>query len=493
MLEKILRLGKEAAIYGLSSIVGRFLNFLLVPFYTNVLLPSEYGVIANLYAYIAFATVIYGYGMDAAFMRFWVSPESGGQKQKFSTPLISLFLTSLALSSLLHWQSTAIAGWIGISPAEALLVRYTAWILFFDTLAQIPFSFLRMENKAGTFAAIRIVSIVLTIILNIVLILGFQMRAEGVVLANLLASIATFLIHLKYILPNLTSSFSGSLYKDLMKFGIPYVPAGLAGIAMQVIDRPILKALTDDATVGIYQASYRLGIFMMLVVGMFDYAWRPFFLKHAEEPDAKKLFARVFTYFLLLAMFLFVVLTLFIEDLIRVKIAGIYFIHPDYWGGVLIVPVILLAYVFNGAYTNFVVGVFLKKKTIYLPWVFGAGAVVNIVANFLLIPRFGMMGSAYATLISYAVLAVGIYFASQKFYRIEYEWRKIAALLAIAAVVVSVFQLSPIDPGAWEGLLTKMILVAVFVVLLFFGRVLAWEEVRQTGMALNKFVRKNHQ
>lgn len=488
MLDKILRLGKEAAIYGLSSIVGRFLNFLLVPFYTNVLLPSEYGIIANLYAYIAFATIIYGYGMDAAFMRFWASMEIGDKKQNFSTPLISLVVTSLVLSLMLSWYSPAVAGWIGMAGEHTILVRYTAWILFFDTLAHIPFSYLRMENKAGTFATIRIANIVFTILLNILLILGFHMKAEGVVLANLIASVITFLIHLRSIISHFTLSFSRPLYRELLKFGIPYVPAGLAGIAMQVIDRPILKALTNDATVGIYQASYRLGIFMMLVVGMFDYAWRPFFLKHADEPDAKQLFARVFTYFLLVAAFVFVVLTLFVEDLIRVKIGTIYFIHPDYWAGVVIVPTILLAYVFNGAYANFVVGVYLKKKTLALPYVFGAGALVNVSANYLLIPILGIMGAAYATLLSYAVLAVGMYFASQRLFRIEYEWLKVITVLAVVTLVVSLFNLSSLEPGTWEGLLAKSALVTGFVILLFFGRVVEPNEVKEVGSLLRQFV-----
>ncbi|MGH2567689.1 MAG: lipopolysaccharide biosynthesis protein, partial [Bacteroidota bacterium] len=277
MIDKILRLGKDAAIYGLSSILGRFLNFLLVPFYTNYLLPSEYGVVANIYAYIAFVLILYGYGMEQAYMRFVVSPEHGDKRDNFSTPFFSLVVTSLLFSGLIHLFSAPAAALIGVDPSQSALIGYAAWILCFDTLMAVPYASLRMDQKAKTFAALRVFHIVLNVVLNIVLIVGFGMKADGVLLANLAASLLTFLVLLKLTGHQLVPKFSSKLYRELLRFGLPYIPAGLAGIALQVIDRPILKALTDDATVGVYQANYRLGVLMMLVVSMFDYAWRPFF------------------------------------------------------------------------------------------------------------------------------------------------------------------------------------------------------------------------
>jgi len=485
MIEKIVRLGKEAAIYGLSSIVGRFLNFLLVPFYTNLLVPSEYGIIANLYSYIAFAAIIFGYGMDAAYMRFVASLEIGDKKQNFSTPLISLVCTSLVLSLLISWQTPLLAEWMGMGAGGELLVLVAAWILFFDTAVLIPYAYLRMENKAGTFALIRIANIVLTVLLNIVFLLGFEMKADGVVLANLLASVLTFGIHLRSIVSNFTPAVPANLYKEHLKFGLPYIPAGLASVAMQVIDRPLLKALTDDATVGIYQANYRMGVFMMLFVGMFDYAWRPFFLKHANEPDAKQLFAKVFTFFNVAAMSLLVLLTLFIEDLIRIQIGSVFFIHPDYWPGAVIIPVILLAYVLNGAYVNFLIGVYLEKKTSVLPYVFGIGALVNVVSNLILIPEYGIMGAAYATLLSYAALAVGIYLPSQRLYKIDYEWKKIASVFAAAALVIVISRFMPLEPGTLAGLLWKTGFLAAFFALLFASRIISVRELREARGTFN--------
>jgi O-antigen/teichoic acid export membrane protein len=477
MIEKILRLGKDAAIYGLSSILGRFLNFLLVPFYTNYLLPAEYGVVANIYAYIAFANVVYGYGMDNAYMRFVSSLEMGDRKEHFSTPLFSLAATSVLLSSLIHLFAPVISAWIGIDPGQVNLVRYSAWIICFDTLMIVPYASLRMEQKAKTFATIRVIHIVLTVLFNIILIVGFQMKAEGVLLANLIASIITILILLKVTGNQIIPRFSRTLYSALLSFGLPYVPAGLAGVAMQVIDRPILKALTNDATVGIYQANYRLGVLMMLTVSMFDYAWRPFFLTHANEEGAKQLFARVFTYFTTALLFIFVAVSLFIEDIVRIKLGSGYFFNTAYWEGARIVPWILLSYVFTGAYVNFVVGVNMEKKTGYLPLVTGAGAMVNIAVNYALIPTYGIMGAAYATLAAYMVMAAGMYFASQRFYVVEYEWSKIVRLILIVVITYGGAMMMHLEPMTMVGLCLKLSLCILFVVLVVVFKIVTPREL----------------
>ena len=471
MIEKILRLGKDTAVYGVSSIVGRFLNFLLVPFYTHYLAPSEYGTVATLYSYIAFGFIIYGYGLESAYMRYVASLEIGDKKQNFSTPFLSLWMTSAILSLGVFVFSDEINRWIGLGVGGGLLIRYAAWILFFDALVIIPFASLRMELKAKTFAGLKVFNILVNVAANVVLLVVMNMRAEGVLLANLIASVVTFLVLLKMIFSYLTFRLPEKLYPALLKFGLPLIPAGIASVAMHVIDRPILKALTDEATVGVYQANYRLGILMMLLVSMFDYAWRPFYLTHYNDSDAKPMFARVFTYLVALLAFVLVAVSFFIEDLIQIKILGGYFFNQAYWSGVAIVPWILLSYIFAGAYGNFVIGVNIEKKTHYLPLITGAGAVVNVVANYLLVPYFGMMGAAYATLASYVTMAIGIYFPSQRLYRVEYEWGKVIRIaLCVGVVFVAYGFIAPV-PATASGILVKSLLVCAFVLLLFVTRV----------------------
>ncbi len=489
MLDRIFKLGKEAAVYGLSSIVGRFLNFLLVPFYTNFLGKVGFGVQANIYAYIAFAFVLYGYGMDSAYMRFVVSSDAADKKQTFSIPFFSLLLTSVLFSLLVHLFAPEISDLIG-AHGHADLIRYSSWILCFDTLAIVPFAYLRMTNRAKTFAGLRILNILINIALTIVMLLVLKMNLEAVFIANLIASAATVLMLVLIVLPQLTVRMSTGLFKDMLKFGMPYIPAGLAGIAIQVIDRPIVRALTDDATLGVYSANYRLGVLMMLVVGMFDYAWRPFFLTHAKDQDAPKLFSKVFTYFVALLMFVFVTGSLFIEDIVRIKMFGRYFIHPDFWGGLSIVPIILLSYVFTGAYVNFVVGVYLEKKTKYIPYATGAGALVNVGANLILIPKFGIAGAATATLLSYLVMAIGIYFPSQRLYHVEYEWWRIVRVAFAACAVVVPVLLMGLQPASTIGIAVKLGATFLFIALVFILRIFDSADIRETRDALSKmFVR----
>ncbi|HOV98492.1 MAG TPA: oligosaccharide flippase family protein [Bacteroidota bacterium] len=477
MRAKLVELGKDTAIYGLSTILGRLLNFLIVPLYANILLPAENGIVANLYAYIAFVFVFYTYGMEQAYMRFVSSLDLGDEKQNFSVPFLSLFGTSLIFSTVIHLNASFFAQLIGMRATDAILVRYAAWILFFDTLCVVPFASFRMKRKAHIFAILKLVNIVCTLLLNIVFLLGIGMHTEGVFLANLIASMLTFLFMVKSVRTQLTFRFPKQLYRQMLSFGVPYIPSGIASMAMQVIDRPIVKAMTNDATLGLYQLNYRLGIFMMLVVGMFDYAWRPFFLTHAKEPDAPKLFSRVFTYFTLLMSVVFLVVSLFIDDLVRLQLFGKHFFPPMYWQGTLIVPIIMLGYMFSGFSSCFVVGIYIEKKTYFLPLITGAGAIINVVVNVLLIPVLNITGAALATAASYIVMAVSMYFVSRKFYTIQYEWRKVFILLLFTGAAYIFALVLHLEPLQWSSILYKVVIICFYCLAIISTGIVSCREV----------------
>jgi O-antigen/teichoic acid export membrane protein len=467
MFEKLKRLGAETAIYGISTIVGRFLTFLLVPFYTNVLpSSSDYGIVATVYAYIAFLNVMYGYGMESAYFRYASGLEIGDAKQNFSTPLISIFSTSLVFSIFIHFCSAPLASLIGIGSAYASLVRYAAWILFFDAICVVPFASLRLQNRAKLFATIKLLGIVSNILLNVILLLEFKLGVEGIFISGLVSSALTFFIILPVIRSQFHFNFHRDLFKHLLRFGLPIIPAALSGIAIQVIDRPILKALTNDSVVGIYQANYRLGIFMMLIVSMFDYAWRPFFLTTAKDENAKEMFSRVMTYFLVGASFVFLLFSFFIEDIVRIRVFGHYFIKPEYWSGLSIVPIVLCAYIFTGMNTVLAAGVHIEKKTHILPYTTGAGAIVNVLCNYLLIPPFGMVGAAYATLFSYMVMAGSLYVIVQRFYHVPYEYRRIGVITLVAAALFALFSWSNLVGLPFSLFFLKAFLVVAFPTLL---------------------------
>jgi len=445
MFEKLKELTKDTAVYGISTMVGRFLNFILVPFYTNIFLPSEYGIIQLIYAYIGILNIVYVYGMDSAYLKFDSFKEIGDEKDNFSTPYIAVTAVSFILSLIIVLGSGSIGGALHIPGQYHYLISLSGALLFIDSAAVIPFLKLRLNRQAKKFSFFRIIQISVNLFLNFYLILIQGWGIEAILLSNLIGSLTSLVLLSPTIIKYFKPKFHTKLFKRLIKFGLPYLPAGFSVMIVQVIDVPILERLTDLKTVGVYKANYKLGIFMMLFVNMFQYAWQPFFLQNAKEANAKEMFSKVLTYFTLTGSIILVSLSMFITDIAHIQIAGYSLIGSRYWMGLNIVPVILLAYLINGMYTIFSAGIYIEEKSNYVPLITGAGAAVNVAANFILIPVMGIMGAAIATLASYFVMAVGYYFVTQKFYEIKYELNRIAKIflgILLTAVVYYYFYLS---------------------------------------------------
>lgn len=475
MFSQIKRLGAETAVYGVSTIVGRFLTFLLVPFYTNVLTTSQYGIVANVYSYLAFLNVIYNYGMESAYFRYASGLEGGDPKEKFSTPFLSILATSFLFSALIGLCAVPLTHVFLISENMYRILQFSAGILFFDALVIVPFASLRLAGRAKLFALLKIINIVSNVAFNIITLLWLKWGVEGIFFSGLASSALTFALLIPHIVRSSSWTFSTKLYVSLLRFGLPYVPVGLSGMVLQVIDRPMLKAITNDSNVGIYQANYRLGIFMNLVTSMFDYAWKPFFLAHAKDEDAKALYARVMTYFLFVMSGIFLFLSLFIGDIVQIKIFGRHFIHPDYWSGLGVVPVVLLAYIFGGVSIHLNAGIFIEKKTAYLLPTSILAAVSNIVANYFLIPIYGIMGAAYATLIAYAISAMALYFIVQRFYRIEYEFGRIL-ILALSVAIVYFLQMVVAYYG-FDSVIVRIVELCLWPLILYLMKFFDSEEM----------------
>jgi len=466
MFNKLKELTKDTAIYGISTMVGRFLNFILVPLYTNIFLPADYGIIQLIYAYTAILNIIFIYGLDSAYLKFASFKDLGDEKDNFSTPYISIFLTSLLISFLIAINSGAIGESLRIPSEYNYLIYLSAAILFLDANVVIPFLKLRLDRRAKIFSLFRVINIVTNIILNVYLILILHWGIEAIIISNLVASAVSLLLVSVTILKNFRFKFHSALFKRMLKFGLPFLPAGFAVMLVQVIDVPILEKLTDLKTVGIYKANYKLGIFMMLFVNMFQFAWQPFFLQNAKESNAKEMFSKILTYFTLVGSIILVVLSLFITDLAQLKIAGFSLVGPQYWAGLQIVPIVLLAYLINGMYSVFVAGIYIEEKSIYVPFITGAGALLNVLANYLLIPVLNITGAALATLASYLVMALGYYYVTQKFFKVKYELKRIGHIF-IAIVLVGALYYYLLATG---NLLFpfKLILLIIFTLYIYF-------------------------
>ncbi len=465
MFEKLKELSKDTLIYGISTIVGRLLNFLFVPFFTNIFNPTEYGYIFIIYSYIAIFNIIYIYGLDSAFLKYAALKDAADDKDNFSTPYISVFITSVLISLIVILFSKDICTLIKIPESYYSLIIIASAILFFDSNANIPFLKLRLERKAKFFSILKVSNILVNLISNFVLIFYFKLGIEAILISNLLAAVLTLVLLIPTIIENFRLRLNEDLLRKLLKFGLPYLPAGLALMFVQVIDVPILERLTDVETVGIYKANYKLGIFMMLFVGMFQYAWQPFFLNNSKVENIKEIFAKVLTYFCVVSSILLVLVSFFIEDIIKISFWGYHLIGQRYWDGIPIIPIVLCAYLFNGMYVVFSAGIYIKEKSIYAPIVTGIGAGINILANFILIPVLNIDGAALATLFSYMFMALGYYIVTQKYYKIEYEYSKVAKIFLAISVIAIIYYTVLIDYQ--DTLIWKVLLFISFITYIF--------------------------
>src|SRR3989338_684068 len=423
MFKDLKGLGRETAVYGLSTVVGRLLNFFLLPLYTYVFTPAEYGIVTLIFICMGFLNVLYSYGMDFAFMRH------ADERGAFPTAFWSLAFSSVGFSIIIYCFATPLSAVLGTAPEYSQVLRYCAWIPAFDALALVPFGQLRLRHKAGRYAGIKAINIVVNLACNSIFLVRWEMGMRGVFLASLTACALTLILLAPVLASGLRSSFNPSLYGSLLRFALPMIPGAAASMVVQLIDRPILKYLTDDATVGLYQANYRLGIFMMMAVNMFDASWRPFFLQRAQDSGGRKVLARVLTYFTAGASLLFLFIALFIPHIVALPLfVGKPLIHPDYWGGLAIVPVVTLGYLFNGIYVNLLAAPAFAQRSELIAYATTLGASVNVGANLLWIPSWGMMGAAAATLAAYMAMAASLLLMGRKVYPIPYEYRRLGVI-----------------------------------------------------------------
>jgi len=489
MIKKIKQLTKETAVYGISTIVGRFINFLLVPLYTNVFANSDFGQYTLIYAYLSFFNVMFIFGMDAAFLKYSSATDGEKKRDAFSTPYNFVFITTTILCATLFIFRNQLQLAAQIPLNLSAIVNYVILILFFDTITLIPFANLRIENKASKFAVIKLGNIFLNLLLNFLLILKMGMGIEAIFISNLAASVFSFVMLIPDTLGRIRFSISKEFLSPMLKFALPYLPGSLAAMMVQIIDVPIVRALTNESILGTYRANYKLGILMMLFVSMFNYAWQPFFLNNAKDKDAKQLFSKVLTLFMIVGSFIWILLSFFIDDLASVEIYnGKSIIGQNYLSGIYIVPVILLAYLFYGMYVNFTAGIYIKERTKYFPIVTGAGALVNVVVNYLLIPYIGIFGAALATLASYITMALGLYLFAQHHYKINYEFPKIFSilfLLTVSTVLYYYLYFTGNLKFQW-----KITIVAIFIISFF---VLKIVNKNQAKVTINYLLRRRNE
>lgn len=438
------KLFKQTFIYGLATVLPRILSVILVPLYVEVLLPKEYGIYASLMAFLILGNVLLSYGMETAFFRF-VTKGTTDKKTVQSTTLTSLTVSTLVFLAISLLFRNHIAG---ILDFKLEYISYGLWILALDALVVFPFVWFRVNEKPMRYAVIKILNVCINLGLNLFFFLMLPKLAVSgsfwetiwnpenkvayVFISNLIASAFTLLM-LVPLYVKIGFGFNGIIWKQMIKYAIPVLIAGIAFSINEAFDRILLKYLlpenSAEVQVGLYSACYKLGMFMTLFIMAFRLGIEPFFFNYSGEQNAKSTYATITKYFTLCGCLILLVVVIYIDVFKRILIP-----NRQYWEALKIVPLILLANLFLGIYHNLSVWYKVTDRTKYGAYISVFSAIVTLVMNYILIPYIGYIGSAIATLAAYGSMMVLSYLYGRKYYDVPYELNKIVGFLTLAIV-----------------------------------------------------------
>lgn len=438
-------LAGETLLYGLGTILPRMLSFLLVPLHTYVFNREQYGAVTKLYAFVGFVNVVYLFGMETAFFRFATKPDAVA-KRIFDLAQSMVVFISVPLTIALILFAAPVASFMGVG-SHSEYVTWLALVMLMDALVAIPFARLRLEKKALLFASAKIINVLmllgltyyfLKIAFNPVVGVGY------VFLANLLAN-SFFILFFSKTLLSWRPAYDAQISAEMFRYAYPVMLTGAAGMTNEMFSRLTLDwwlpdhfypDLSNKEAMGIFGACYKYAVLMNLGIQAFRFAAEPFFFSHADDKNSPALFAKV-NHFFIITCCLFLLAVCINLDILK------YLIAPNYWQGLSIVPILLLAYLFLGAYYNFSVWFKLTDKTYYGTWITFGGAVITVAVNYLLIPVMGYTGSAWAAFACYFSMMIACYATGQKFYRIPY--RLGPSLLYIILTLMLVFVVNAIE------------------------------------------------
>ena len=470
-------LAKDTAIYGLSSIVGRFLNYLLVPLYTATLSAASggYGVITNVYAYTALLLVILTYGMETTFFRF-ANKEGEDPRRVYSTALMAVGFTSLVFIVLVLTFISPISAAMGYAehPSYVWVMAVTVAL---DAFQCIPFAYLRYKKRPVKFAALKLANIVMSIALNLVFFLALPAWYEstggdgfvskiyspevGVGYAfyiNLFCSGALMFLLVKE-LTGFKYVFDRALMRRMLSYSWPILVLGIAGILNQTADKIlfpyIYKGADAHAQLGIYGAASKIAMIMAMITQAFRYAYEPFVFGKAKDKDNRDTYAKAMKYFVIFTLLAFLAVIGYMDILKHL-------IGSDYWEGLKVVPIVMAAEIMMGVYFNLSFWYKLIDKTIWGAWFSGAGCLVLVIVNVVFVPRYGYMACAWAGCAGYSTAMLLSYFVGQKHYPINYPVKDMALYVVVAVVLCLAMRWANASLPVWGALAANTLLLLAF-------------------------------
>ena len=436
-------LAKETAIYGVSSIVGRFLNYLLVPVYTIALPASSggYGVVTNIYAWVALILVLLTCGMETGFFRF-ANKGQDDPMRVYSTTLLSVSIGSLVFVALGLLFLEPIAGWLEYGE-HPWYIGMMMIVVAMDAIQSIPFAYLRYKKRPIKFAALKLLFIFLNIALNLFYYVILEGNDVGYAFLFNLVCTSVVMVCMIPELRGFTYVLDKELLKRMLRYSLPLVILGVAGILNQVADKIIFPFVYPDeaeATIqlGIYGAASKIAMIMAMFTQAFRFAYEPFVFGKSKEKDSREMYAQAMKFFIIFTLLAFLAVMFYLDILRHV-------IGRDYWDGLRVVPIVMAAEIFMGIYFNLSFWYKLIDETRWGAYFSLTGCIILILMNIFLVPQYGYIACAWAGFTGYGVAMLLSYFVGQKKYPIQYDLKAIGMYVLLAAVLYVAAEYVSID------------------------------------------------
>jgi len=441
-LSALQRFFKDTIIYGIAAVLPRAINILLTYLHTSTLKSDKYADNTWYFVFAAYFIAFLTFGLETAFFRFFSKEKEKGKI--VSTSFITLLGSTILFLSVLLFFNEDISLILGFD--NPLHLKILTFVTALDLLVVIPYAYLRVTNKPLKFTFFKVVNILIYAFFNIfflwfvpyalknnisipTLITDSYQNTPTVVyifIANLIASLITFLMLLPYIF-KFKFDFDGKVLRKMLVYGLPIMVGSLAYVTNENLDKLLLGDMLGKEQMGIYAACYKLGVFMTLYIMAFRLGAEPFFFNHAHKENAKETYAKILTWFTIIGALFMLIVVVYIN-----LFAGILLAKPEYYQALAIVPIILLANLFLGIYNNLSVWYKLTDKTKYGMYFSVFGAFLTIAFNLILIPKIGFMASAWATLIAYGTMTIISYFYGKKYYAVPYNISKVILYIVIS-------------------------------------------------------------
>jgi O-antigen/teichoic acid export membrane protein len=466
-------LGRHTLVYGSGYVASAAVGLLLVPVYTHTFTPGEFGLLALMLVLYGVGKQVYDLGFTNSVARFYFDTgrdDHSSLRDMRATSLAFLAAYAGALTAALCVFAGTWSNLLTQSPRHADLIRIVAITLFADTLAIVPLTLIRMQERSGLFVAITIVRLVTSLGLSILLVVVLDQGVSGALLASAIPAVGITAALLLAHPMDLRGDVSRGLLRQMLAFGLPFVPVLLCGWVIDASDRYLLEIFRTRDEVGFYSLAYRFAQVMQIAVAAFSMGWAPLRYRIYEQPGAQAVYRRLTNGYVLVATLLGVALALLADEIVAI------IAPPSYAPAASVVPYLVLAYGLQGLYYLMVTGMGVVKRTGPMAWIALAGAAVNVGVNLVAIPEFGMKGAALTTLLAYLVLVGGSWYASQRVYPIPYDWPLIGKTIALAIITVVVAH--PLTPsGIVVGTAYAAAAWVAFVVLLIATRTVSREDV----------------